>query len=104
MDKIYIIASRTGVDAEYHLNRIFFLSKEDALSKIAGIAKEKYGEPAYAEESEEVERIKKYWAGDYSHEELMSLYSSVKEYAKASEAALYYDFIKMFWIKEYETA
>lgn len=66
------------------------------------MAESKYGKPFYAENSEYVKKVKKYWAGDYSKKECEELIGSKKNTEIAFDSALYYDFKNMFWIEEFE--
>lgn len=102
MDKVYKICSRIGCDAEFGFNKRVFKSKEIAESKLANLAAERHCKNPLNEDSDEVQKIYKYWHGDYGLSELIGMYKNRYQYEKALKSALYYDFIHMFWIEEYQ--
>ena len=95
MEVVYQIETMHG---KRDYDNVVFKKREDCEKIIIEWAVSKYGNPDFAEDSEEVEQINSYWNGDISSDELAKMQIGYHE--KAMSSALFYDYLKLYYIKE----
>ena len=104
MEKIYVINTDHGYEELLNrgLTNKAFRTKERCEEIISEMSESNHGKPVYSENSEYVKLVKQYWDGDFSLKELEEKIGNKKDTDTAFNSALYYDFMHMFWVKEYE--